>query len=206
MREGTYIRALARDIGRALQSGAYLTQLCRTKSGDSHIENCLSLDTFDEWLAQQTIETDTLTMLRSHREHLSLIIPTPNKHNIFYIADMKLSQFKFKLPEEQIALYPHSIYREFENDNGEGRHSASCAVTNADLWSFTRSRRPSKCIRRTLTAILLRVNSLDFRNILDYFDPSTTPLLSTTRRCSPPVSMARRGRQTPRLRCSSCAS
>ena len=56
--KGTYIRALARDIGRALQSGAYLTQLCRTKSGDSHIENCLSLDTFDEWLAQQTIETD----------------------------------------------------------------------------------------------------------------------------------------------------
>ena len=32
---------------------------------------------------------------------------------------MKLSQFKFKLPEEQIALYPHSIYREFENDKGE---------------------------------------------------------------------------------------
>lgn len=27
---------------------------------------------------------------------------------------MKLSQFKFKLPENQIALYPHSIYREFE--------------------------------------------------------------------------------------------
>ena len=32
---------------------------------------------------------------------------------------MKLSQFKFKLPEELVALYPHSIYREFENDNGE---------------------------------------------------------------------------------------
>ena len=32
---------------------------------------------------------------------------------------MKLSQFKFKLPEELIALYPHSIYREFENDKGE---------------------------------------------------------------------------------------
>ena len=29
---------------------------------------------------------------------------------------MKLSQFKFKLPEDQIALYPHSLYREFEND------------------------------------------------------------------------------------------
>ena len=32
---------------------------------------------------------------------------------------MKLSQFKFKLPEDQIALYPHSLYREFENDKGE---------------------------------------------------------------------------------------
>ena len=32
---------------------------------------------------------------------------------------MKLSQFKFKLPENQIALYPHSLYREFENENGE---------------------------------------------------------------------------------------
>ena len=31
---------------------------------------------------------------------------------------MKLSQFKFKLPEEQIALYPQSLYREFENEDG----------------------------------------------------------------------------------------
>ena len=31
---------------------------------------------------------------------------------------MKLSQFKFKLPEEQIALYPHSIYHDFVDDNG----------------------------------------------------------------------------------------
>ena len=32
---------------------------------------------------------------------------------------MKLSQFKFKLPEEQIALYPHSVYHDFVNDKGE---------------------------------------------------------------------------------------
>ncbi len=31
---------------------------------------------------------------------------------------MKLSQFKFKLPEELIALYPHSLYREFETEDG----------------------------------------------------------------------------------------
>ena len=31
---------------------------------------------------------------------------------------MKLSQFKFKLPEEQIALYPHSIIHSVTNDDG----------------------------------------------------------------------------------------
>ena len=31
---------------------------------------------------------------------------------------MKLSQFRFKLPQEQIAMYPHSLVREFTNDDG----------------------------------------------------------------------------------------
>lgn len=48
--KGTYIRALARDIGRALDSGAYLTQLCRTRLGDVRIEDCIKLDDFQEWL------------------------------------------------------------------------------------------------------------------------------------------------------------
>ena len=55
--KGTYIRALARDIGRALDSGAYLTELCRTRSGDYRVEDCLELKQFEEWLANQTIET-----------------------------------------------------------------------------------------------------------------------------------------------------
>lgn len=54
--KGTYIRALARDIGRALQSGAYLTALCRTRVGDVGIDDCLTLDDFPQWLAQQEIE------------------------------------------------------------------------------------------------------------------------------------------------------
>ena len=48
--KGTYIRALARDIGRALESGAYLTQLCRTRLGDVRIEDCIRLDDFELWL------------------------------------------------------------------------------------------------------------------------------------------------------------
>lgn len=54
--KGTYIRALACDIGEALGSGAYLTALCRTRVGDIRIEDCIKLDDVPEWLAQQTIE------------------------------------------------------------------------------------------------------------------------------------------------------
>ena len=56
--KGTYIRALARDIGEALQSGAHLTALRRTRVGDCTVSNCFTLDSFREWLEQQTIETD----------------------------------------------------------------------------------------------------------------------------------------------------
>lgn len=48
--KGTYIRALARDIGEALHSGAYLTALERTRIGDYRIEDCLTLEEFPEWL------------------------------------------------------------------------------------------------------------------------------------------------------------
>lgn len=54
--KGTYIRALARDIGLALGSGAFLTALCRTRLGDVRVEDCLMLDAFPEWLDAQTIE------------------------------------------------------------------------------------------------------------------------------------------------------
>jgi tRNA pseudouridine synthase B len=42
--KGTYIRALARDFGQSLGSGAHLTGLRRTRVGDIRIEDCLSLD------------------------------------------------------------------------------------------------------------------------------------------------------------------
>lgn len=42
--KGTYIRALARDIGRALGSGAHLTALRRTRVGDITSSDCMSID------------------------------------------------------------------------------------------------------------------------------------------------------------------
>lgn len=54
--KGTYIRALARDIGIALQSGAHLIGLRRTKVGDVKVEECMQVDDFPEWLDKQEIE------------------------------------------------------------------------------------------------------------------------------------------------------
>ena len=54
--KGTYIRSLARDIGHALGSGAFLTALCRTRLGDIRIEDCQTFESFPQWLDQQEIE------------------------------------------------------------------------------------------------------------------------------------------------------
>lgn len=57
--KGTYIRALARDLGRALNSGAYLTALERTRVGDYDVNQCLQLEEIEPWLATVPIEQET---------------------------------------------------------------------------------------------------------------------------------------------------
>ena len=54
--KGTYIRALARDIGEALQSGGHLTALRRTRVGQYKVEDCLNPEKFSEWLDAAEIE------------------------------------------------------------------------------------------------------------------------------------------------------
>ena len=54
--KGTYIRALARDIGFALRSGAHLIELRRTRVGNIKVEDCMKVDDFPEWLDKQEIE------------------------------------------------------------------------------------------------------------------------------------------------------
>lgn len=56
--KGTYIRALARDIGIALESGAHLTALRRTYVGNFKVEDAMQVEDFEEWLSKQTIDTE----------------------------------------------------------------------------------------------------------------------------------------------------
>ncbi len=50
--KGTYIRALARDIGKALQSGAHLISLRRTRVGNVRVEDCMNMEQFEELLSE----------------------------------------------------------------------------------------------------------------------------------------------------------
>jgi tRNA pseudouridine55 synthase len=56
--KGTYIRALARDIGEALDSGAHLIALERTRVGDVRIEDCLNIDAIDALLQVAVVEDE----------------------------------------------------------------------------------------------------------------------------------------------------
>ena len=56
--KGTYIRALARDIGLALGSGAFLTDLRRTRVGEVTVEKCLTLEQVPAWLDSLQIENE----------------------------------------------------------------------------------------------------------------------------------------------------
>jgi len=46
--KGTYIRSLAYDFGKALNSGGYLSSLCRTKIGEFKVENAVSPEEFEK--------------------------------------------------------------------------------------------------------------------------------------------------------------
>ena len=66
--KGTYIRALARDIGTALGSGAHLTALRRTRVGDARIDDCLTVDQMTELIRTVEIEYPENNNQESYRE------------------------------------------------------------------------------------------------------------------------------------------
>jgi tRNA pseudouridine55 synthase len=50
--KGTYIRSLARDFGSALNSGAHLIALCRTRIGEYKLSDALTIEEFEKSVAQ----------------------------------------------------------------------------------------------------------------------------------------------------------
>ena len=60
--KGTYIRALARDIGERLQSGAHLIALRRTRVGSTRVEDCMTIEQFLEKLQTESCRLTAETL------------------------------------------------------------------------------------------------------------------------------------------------
>lgn len=56
--KGTYIRSLAFDFGKALNSGAHLTALRRTKIGNYQVDYGISLEKFESELGEKTLNNE----------------------------------------------------------------------------------------------------------------------------------------------------
>lgn len=56
---GTYIRSLANDFGEALGCGAYLSSLCRTRIGDSRLEDAKSMTEWEEEIKNIRMQMDS---------------------------------------------------------------------------------------------------------------------------------------------------
>jgi tRNA pseudouridine55 synthase len=55
--KGTYIRSLARDLGEALESGAHLVSLHRSKSGPYTADDAMSIEDFEVFIRNETKNT-----------------------------------------------------------------------------------------------------------------------------------------------------
>lgn len=74
--KGTYIRALARDIGIALHSGAHLTALRRTQVGDITIDMCIPPDKMAAIIRESPVVEHDEDKHKTGDKH-----KTENKHN-----------------------------------------------------------------------------------------------------------------------------
>ena len=94
---------------------------------------------------------------------------------------MKLSQFKFKLPEEQIALYPHSIEREFKKPDGTTEHFRVTRHDECRLMVLHRKSQTIDMYKKDADGNPIEGQYLDFRNVLDYFDEGDAFIFNDTR-------------------------
>ncbi|MBQ7420862.1 MAG: tRNA preQ1(34) S-adenosylmethionine ribosyltransferase-isomerase QueA [Prevotella sp.] len=94
---------------------------------------------------------------------------------------MKLSQFKFKLPEELVALYPHSSEHTVKREDGT---TTTFNVTRRDECRLMVLHRRSQTIdlfRKDEKGNPIDGDFLDFRSVLDYFEEGDTFVFNDTK-------------------------
>lgn len=94
---------------------------------------------------------------------------------------MKLSQFKFNLPEELIALYPHSVYHEITNAQGKKEISRMTRRDESRLMVLHRKSQTIDMFQKDKKGKDIKGQYLEFRHVLDYFDEGDTFIFNDTK-------------------------
>ena len=94
---------------------------------------------------------------------------------------MKLSQFKFNLPQELIALYPHSFTREFKHEDGSVERFHVTRRDECRLMVLHTKSGEIELFHKDADGKPIEGDYLDFRNLLDYFDEGDTFIFNDTK-------------------------
>ena len=94
---------------------------------------------------------------------------------------MKLSQFKFNLPQELIALHPHSFTREFKHEDGSVERFHVTRRDECRLMVLHTKSGEIELFHKDADGKPIEGDYLDFRNLLDYFDEGDTFIFNDTK-------------------------
>lgn len=94
---------------------------------------------------------------------------------------MKLSQFNFKLPKEQVALYPSSVYHEIKNDKGELETFRTTRRDECRLMVLHKKSGTIDMYKKDEKGNPIEGEFILFRDILDYFDEGDTFIFNDTK-------------------------
>lgn len=94
---------------------------------------------------------------------------------------MKLSQFKFKLPAEQVALYPHYFEREYTDKDGKKETFRITRQDESRLMVLHKKSGTIDFFQKDENGNPIEGKYIEFRNIVEYFDEGDTFIFNDTK-------------------------
>ena len=94
---------------------------------------------------------------------------------------MKLSQFNFKLPEAQVALYPHKTKRIVKTSTGEERTFEVTRRDEARMMVLHKKSETIDMYRKDANGNPIEGEFIEFKDIVNYFDEGDTFVFNNTK-------------------------
>ncbi len=94
---------------------------------------------------------------------------------------MKLSQFKFTLPKAQVALYPTSLEREFENEDGTVEKYRLTRRDEARMMVLHKKSGVIDMFRKDEEGNPVKGDFIQFKDVINYFDENDCFIMNDTR-------------------------